>query len=125
MKKILLLLVAFLGISYAANAQVCKISGSNDNVEVFSCYADVTNNQIVVTVSNDSQDISANVTVEVTVSGYDKGSLRYSDKSFTVSGKGLATPNQTTTIKINVPNGYKLNDGSKVSCSGISGTKCI
>lgn len=124
MKKFLFILVAFLGISYAANAQVCKISGSNDNVEVFSCYPDVANNKIMVTVSNDSQDISANVTVEVKVTGYKDGTSNKSG-SFTVTGKCLAKPNQTTSLEIRIPNGYKLTDSSNVSCSKISGTKCI
>ena len=49
-----------------SNAQVCKISNSNDNVEVFSATI-INGSSVAVTVGNDSQDISANVTVEVTV----------------------------------------------------------
>ena len=47
-------------------AHVCKISDSNDNVEVFSASI-VDGSRVEVTVGNDSQDISANVTVEVVV----------------------------------------------------------
>lgn len=34
MKKVILFLVAILGISFAANAQSCKISGANDGSTV-------------------------------------------------------------------------------------------
>lgn len=107
-----------------ANAQkVCKISGSNDNVEIFSSYIDEDNNQIVVTVGNDSNDISANVTITIQVSAKKKG---YSGmENLTLSGKEIAKPNQTTTINIPLKGGYEFTSNSKIIDSKISGTKCL
>ena len=101
-----------------AKAQVCKISGSNDSVEVFDSYIDVTHNRIVVTVGNDSNDISANVTITVEVANVLNGSR----STQTLTGKTIAKPNQTTAISIK-PNG-KLDDSSKIKEIKISGTKC-
>lgn len=119
MKKVLVLLVALICFGATSNAQVCKISGSNDSVEVFDSYLDAANNQIVVTVGNDSNDISANVTVTVQVRVYNNG---WSTQTFT--GKTLAKPNQTTTIKIKPTGGYMIKDDSKIIKVDISGTKC-
>lgn len=104
-----------------AKAQVCKISGSNDNVEVFGCRTDAENNQVFVTVSNDSNDISANVTVTVEV----KGREGCNSCTTTVEGKALAKPGQSTLIKIKVPSSFKLTENSRSTCTGISGTKCL
>ena len=98
-----------------AKAQVCRISGTNDSVEVFDCYVDAENNQVVVIVSNDSNDISANVTVTV--------EIQMGNVTKTVSGKGRANPNQNTKITIPVQ-GIKMGPNTKANCTGISGTKC-
>lgn len=121
MKKTLLIMFASICLSATANAQVCKISGSNDNVEVFGCRTDAENNQVFVIVSNDSNDISANVTVTVEV----KGKEGCSSCTTTVEGKGLAKPGQSTQIKIKVPGNFKLTENSRSKCIGISGSKCI
>ena len=112
----LLLLFAF----RAVDAQVCKISNSNDNVEVFSASI-VDDSKVKVTVGNDSQDISANVTVEVVVT--------YGNKTFTktYSGKKIAKPNSETVITIPISSTYSSSISSRptsVTVSGISGTKC-
>jgi hypothetical protein len=122
MKKVLLLLFALICFGSTAMAQVCKISGSNDNVEVFTCYTDVAKNQVVVRVSNDSNEISANVTVTVEVRNVKQGSSR---KKLTLTGKGLAKPNGPTEIRIDIPSGYELLNESTVQCTNISGTKCL
>lgn len=109
----------------ASDAQVCKISNSNDNVEVFSASI-VDGSRVDVTVGNDSQDISANVTVEVTVTFE---SSRYSNNySKNYVGKGVASPNQETIIKIPIDTTYPSKPDFKptsVKVVGISGTKCL
>lgn len=119
MKKVFLLMIALICFGAIAKAQVCKISGSNDSVEVFDSYIDLANDQIVVTVGNDSNDISANVTVTVQVTVYKNG---WSTQAF--SGKVIAKPNQTTTVNIKPNGGYKINDKSEIKKVDISGTKC-
>ena len=118
MKKTLIILLTLICFGATAKAQVCKISGSNDNIEVFSCYTDVENNQVVVIVSNDSNDISANVTVTVEVK---MGSV-----TKTVYGKARALPNQNTKIEIPMKSeGVKIGSGTTARCTDISGTKCL
>lgn len=121
MKKVLLIMFALVCFGATAKAQVCKISGSNDNVEVFGCRLDLGNNGVIVTVSNDSNDISANVTVKVEIQGKEG----CSSCTTTVEGKNLAKPNQTTQIKIRVPSSFKLTENSRLKCTEISGSKCI
>lgn len=122
MKKALLLVVALICLGVTAKAQnVCKISGSNDSVEIFSKYVDVANNQIVVTVGNDSNDISANVTITGRVEGALRDGRR-GGQNF--SGKTIAKPNQTTEIRITLPGGTKLDNETKITEISISGTKC-
>lgn len=118
MKKVLLMMFALICFGVTANAQVCKISDSNDSVEVFSSYIDVSNNQIVVTVGNDSNEISANVTLTVTVNVLNGNKW----ENQTLTGKSIAEPNRTTTVTTK-PNG-KLTELSKIKEVKISGTKC-
>lgn len=120
MKKFFLLITFVLTMVIGAQAQVCKIKGStaNDNVEVYS-YVLINNNSAVnVTVGNDSQNTSANVTVTVEVTYTDNSSLKF-------SAKGLAKPNGPTDIVIPI----KDNNGGftkvkKVEVISITGTKC-
>lgn len=118
MKKMLFLLIAIFCVSTMMNAQVCKISNSNDNIEVYSCEL-TNNNTVTVTVGNDSQDISANVTVTIEVV-YGRSDAK------TFSAKGLAGPNRTTEIKISIPSENKQGSSpSAVKVTSISGTKCL
>lgn len=123
MKKLFLMLVVLIGFLFAANAQVCKISGSNDNVEVFNC--EVVANQVWVTVSNDSNDINANVTVTVNVSGLKKDGITGDSHTTTISGKGKSRANQTDIIKIDIPSPYSVCSKTSAKCTGISGSKCL
>ncbi|MBQ7734579.1 MAG: hypothetical protein IJT61_01415 [Bacteroidales bacterium] len=123
MKKILLVLAVIIGLSTGANAQVCKISSSNDNVEVFSAYI-VDGSRVEVTVGNDSQSVSANVTVEVEVTY--KDSNRTKTKKY--SGKDVAKPNTTTVIKIPINPTHPdspIYKAVSVKVLGITGTKCM
>ena len=100
---------------------VCKISGSNDSVEIFSKYIDEANNQIVVVVGNDSNDISANVTITGRVENAIRDGRR-GNQNF--SGKVIAKPNQTTEIRISLTGGSKVDSKSTITEIKISGTKC-
>ena len=106
-----------------ANAQVCKISDEGDNVEVFS--ADIEDgNTVVVTVGNDSQNNSANVTVKVEViycqEGYSNNTSKYS-----CEGKVIAQPNTESVLRIRIPEKDKQGRVPKsAKVTSISGTKC-
>ncbi len=121
MKKAFLLITIIVGMLCSVSAQVCRISNSNDNVEVTSYYFK-DNNTIVVAVSNDSQDISANVTVNIKVHASYKSSSTYKD--FDLSGKKLAKPNGETLIEIKLPSDYVQGPSSTIEVKGITGTKC-
>ncbi|MBR0055583.1 MAG: hypothetical protein IJP65_09840 [Bacteroidales bacterium] len=123
MKKILLVLAVIIGLSTSANAQVCKISNSNDNVEIFSAVIE-NDNTVAVTVGNDSQSVSANVTVEVEVT-YKDSYPRTKTKKF--YGKNVAKPNTTTIVKIPIDSSYPDSSYKPVSVKAlnITGTKCM
>lgn len=123
MKKIFLILIVLLGINITSNAQVCKISGENDSVEVFS--ADIVENgtKVQVTVGNDSQNISASVTVNVTVTYKpDKGG---GTQTRSYSGKTIAKPNTESVIKIPIEASIGILKPVSVEVDKISGTKCM
>jgi len=117
MKKIIFAVLIMLCSCYMVEAQVCKISNSNDNVEVFSASI-VDGSKVVVTVGNDSQDISANVTVTVVVT-YE--SANYTKTYF---GKKVARPNTETAIEIPIATTYVDRKPTSVKVESISGTKC-
>lgn len=114
--KLFLLLVMAFFVSNVS-AQVCKINESGDNVEVFGAYIE-NGNTVLVTVGNDSKDISANVTVTVEVT-YEVSSVK---AEFT--GKKIAQPNQETIIKINIPEKKGNRKATSVKVKEITGTKC-
>lgn len=123
MKKLLFSLVASLFVITVSQAQVCKISESNDNVEVYSCYLTNNNSTVTITVGNDSQNIAANVTIEIEVLYKFASGV---SRSRTYTGRGLAKANSTTEIIINIL--PEIDGGAKpvsVSTKGISGTKCL
>lgn len=117
MKKVILFLVAILGISFAANAQSCKISGANDGSTVMVTNDYQAGNKIVVNLENDSSETCANVTVVVEVSYGGNNSKTY-------TGRGKSCPG--TSCKIEIPIQEKYNNypmkGYKVQ--KVSGTKC-
>lgn len=117
MKNIVFILYILLASFSIVEAQVCKISNSNDNVEVFSASI-VDNSKVVVTVGNDSQDISANVTVVVVVT--------YESSNYTknYTGKKVAHPNTETAIEIPIETSYYDRKPTSVKVTSISGTKC-
>lgn len=101
------------------NAQVCKISETGDNVEVFGAVLS-DNGEVTVTVGNDSEKTSANVTASVEVTYAGNGT-----KVYTFTGKAIAKPNATTEIKIRIPEKDNIGRTPKsVNVTGISGTKC-
>lgn len=126
MKKnffILSLMIVLSGFGIMANAQVCKISETGDNVEVFSAVIE-DGNTVVVTVGNDSQNNSANVTVTVEVTY--KSPTGSATHNYSYTGKIIAKPNQESIVRIRIPEsdrtGYKP---IKVKVTKIEGTKCM
>ena len=118
MKKMLFTLVTILCVTLSTQAQVCKISQSNDNVEVFSCNLVDNNSAVAVTVGNDSQNISANVTITVEVT-YNNAIKK------TYSTKVIAQPNQTTDVKICIDDKVNNVTAKSVKVISLTGTKCI
>lgn len=98
------------------NAQVCKISGSNDNVEVFSCQ--LNENNVDITLSNDSNDIKANVTVTVEV-------FYGNNLTKTYTGKVLANPGTSTALSIPIEGKVNNLTAKSVKVTSLSGTKCL
>lgn len=122
-KRIAFLLLLYFYASFAGLSQVCKISDSNDTVEVFS-YAVKDNTIVEVTVSNDSQSNSANVTVVIQAK-YKFGS---SEQKETYEGKGLAKANSSSVIAIPVRPNWNNNINYRlvsVEVLDIKGTKCL
>ena len=121
MRRILFSLMAIFWLSMisdsfgVANAQVCKISETNDNVEVFSCF--INDGNAVVTLSNDSNDIQANVTVTIAV--------KYGNYTRTYTGKALAKPGTSTELKIPIDSKVKGETPNSVTVTSLTGTKCL
>lgn len=118
MKKIIFLFTAIICMAMSVNAQVCRISDSNDNVEVFSCYLTDNNSVVAVTVGNDSQNISANVTITVEVTYGNNTKKQYSTKV-------IAQPNTTTEAKINIQEKSGNSSAKSVAVVSLTGTKCL
>lgn len=118
MKKLILLfgLVVSCIFSLAARGQMCTISGSNDTIMVID--DSLSDSTVTVTVSNDSNDTSANVVVEICVTYKDR-----TQKTF--NGYGLVKPNAATGIQIPIETKNKKNwEMSGYSVVKVSGTKC-
>lgn len=116
MKKIFLILVALMGISMAANAQSCKISGTNDGSTIMVTQDRLEGDKVIVNLENDSESTCANVTVTVEVY-YNNG------KSQSFTGRVKSCPNQsaTVTIPIQTKNVSSPMKNYKVT---VSGSKC-
>jgi hypothetical protein len=106
MKKLFLLFVALVGISFAVNAQSCEIKGADDGSTVMVTSHFIDGEKIVVVLGNDSEKTCANVTVKVTANG----------KEF--EGYGKSCPGSTR-IDITIGEPIKSYKVEKVS-----GTKC-
>lgn len=108
---------------FACLSQSCKISNANDTVEVTNCSL-IGDNKVEVTVSNDSNDINANVTITIVVI-YKLNSQTFKE---TYEGKGMAKKCESTVITIPISSCYKNDNRYKpfsVSVTSISGSKCM
>lgn len=120
MKKYLFILMTIFGLSIisnsfgVANAQVCKISETNDCVEVFSSY--IADGFAVVTLSNDSDHTKANVTVTIEV--------KYGNSTKSFTGKIMASPGSTE-LKIPIDTKFNNFPPQSVRVTSISGNKCL
>lgn len=118
MKKTLVLLVALIGISFAVNAQSCKISGSNDGSTIMVTGQHMDGDEVIVNLSNDSESTCANVTVVVEVTYADKSKLSF-------EGRGKSCPNQEAAISVSINlKNNKGKDWDKYEVKSVSGNKC-
>lgn len=118
-----LLLLLIFSTTYCVFSQVCKISETNDTVEVFA-FTVKDNSMVEITVSNDSQQNSANVTVLLEVT-YKYGSIKQKES---YEGKGLAKANSSSIITIPINpnwNGNTRYTVDSVAILSISGSKCL
>jgi hypothetical protein len=128
MKKILVILVAVIGLSISVNAQVCPIEGGN--IEVVSSPTH-NGSEAIVTVANDSETTSANVTVTVKVSYHFTSNNAYY-KSETFSGTEFVGKGGRTQIRIPITSCYSYNHNGTtltlcpkaVEVTDIRGRKC-
>lgn len=118
MKKILLVLVAMLGISFMANAQSCKISGATDGSTIMVSQDRLEGDKVIVNLENDSESTCANVTVTVEVS---YGNTDNNNKTFT--GRVKSCPNATATVTIPIQTTNK-NLKLRTYKVTVSGNKC-
>lgn len=120
LKKIFFIAIALL-YANSASSQVCKISNANDSIEVFSTTLSDNHDFVTVTISNDSPNIVANITVTVEVTYSYNKTTRY-------SGKGLSRPQSTSEIKIPInPHWGNYTNYIPISAKTIeiSGAKCL
>ena len=117
MKKLLLIIVALLGINFAANAQSCKISGTNDGSTILCTGQHMEGNKVIVNLSNDSESTCANVTVTVKVT--------YANNSTeTFEGRGKSCPNQEAAITVYINTEKNGKRWTKYEVTSVSGNKC-
>lgn len=115
-----MVLLVLLGINLTSNAQVCNIKGGNGaSVEVFSATIEENGSMVYVTVSNDSNDINANITVNITVT-YGNVTTR----TRTYSGKCRVPANASPIIKIPITERVNGSTATSVTVDSISGNRC-
>lgn len=108
MKKLFVLLVALLGIGFAAKAQSCEIKGADDGSTIMVTSDFIEGEKVVVLLGNDSEKTCANVTVVVTVNG----------KKEEYKGYGKSCPG-TTRIEVQIGEPIK-----SYEVKTVSGNKC-
>ncbi|MBP3533690.1 MAG: hypothetical protein J6J75_05235 [Alistipes sp.] len=132
MKKLFVLMAA-LFICNIVTAQVCQIRGTYDTIQVMGCDWNEGDTNIIVTLSNDSNSVAANVTVNATVYYKwvnDPGHIGSSpSKTQSTSGSEQVPPRSNNTkCYIQVPDGGRGRGGryvaEKVKINSITGVKC-
>ena len=113
MKKILVMLLAVLGLTISANAQTaqCKISGGTDGATVIASIIEVGDGYVLVELDNDG-DFPVNVTIKVVSTNRGSG---------TTGAK--VYPSQSATKKVPV-SGAKAGDRTDIYTVTISGSRC-
>lgn len=117
MKKLLFVLAAMIGISFAANAQSCKISGANDGSTIMCTGEHLESSTVIVNLSNDSENTCANVTVVVEVTYANRSKQRF-------EGRGKSCPDSEAAIRVPIQLVNKGSDWEKYEVVGVSGNKC-
>jgi Flp pilus assembly protein TadG len=122
MKKIILILVAIIGVAFYANAEdtkTCKVRGTDRGTVNVSVYeSDTQNGAAIVSLNNDTSE-NVNVYYEVDFYRRRQG-VEYNDKIIgTRSGSKIAKPGQETPAQLSIGIPY---DYAKIR--SISGEKC-
>lgn len=126
MKKLLLSLFVVIGIllPITANAQICRIAGTNDTIELFdSSHA---GNVIKMTFSNDSRS-AANVSVVITVTY--RQPQNPTPITRTYKKKALIQPLQSTEVSVIIKESIiednRTYNFESYTVDSITGTKCL
>jgi hypothetical protein len=131
MKKILVLLIVLMGISYAANAQSCKIRGADDGSTVMVTNHWLDGSKVFVNLENDSEKTCANVTVKVEIKYVYRGNHVVGGpgpKTKAYEGYGTSCPNGT--CKVEIPILLDINEYGdcfemrEYKVLSVSGNKC-
>ena len=117
MKRLFFLIVIIIFFTIIANAQSCKISGSNDGSTILCTGHSLEGNTVTVTVSNDSEKTCANVAVVVKVTY-----ANYTTKEF--EGRGKSCPDQEAAISVYINKENNGKEWTKYEVTKISGSKC-
>lgn len=117
MKNLLILIVPLLFFCFSANAQSCKISGSNDGSSILCTGQHMEGNNVIVNLSNDSENTCANVIVVVKVT-YEGGATQEFE------GRGKSCPNQDAAISVYINTENKGKPYKKYEVTRVSGNKC-
>ena len=117
MKKFLVMLVAFLCLSFSLMAQTtksCKISGQTDGATVVASIIEVGDGYVLVELDNDG-NAPVNVTVKVTCN---RSSVSNGQRSCKVS------PQASNTIKITMNGAKKDHNINEYKINSLSGQRC-
>lgn len=111
MKKLLVLMVAFIGLSLNTMGQTasCKISGGQDGATVVASITEVGDGYVMVSADNDGT-FDVNVSISITGKFHGKTSAK-------------VRKDQTATIKVPV-SGAKKGDDTDAYNISVSGTRC-
>lgn len=118
MKRVLLLMFALICFGVTANAQSCKINGTDDGSTIMVTNAWKDGSTINVNLSNDSEKTCANVTVEVDVTYEGSNNIK------TYKGYGKSCPNQDCKIEIPISDEIRGLKYRNYKVTSVSGNKC-
>lgn len=116
MKKYFYILL-LVGLCFTVNAQSCKISGSNDGSTIVCTGHSIDGNNITVTLSNDSENTCANVSIIVKVTYANNSTEEF-------EGRGKSCPDQEAAIRVPIKTEKNGREWTKYEVARVSGSKC-